>query len=156
MATVYKLTAQEKADSGYTHSVKFTHADLTETVADTDQTIELLNAVEGTAVLSCGMKLVTAFEDASDSGAATVAIQLGDGVDPNRYMTSTELCVHGTEILAKVTANAVDSLPYAYVAADTIDVLVDGGATGDILNNIDTGEAWFYFKVVELADLTNG
>ena len=153
---VFKLSNQEKADSGYTHAIKLTHADLTETTADTDQTIALLNAVEGTAVLACGMKLVTAFQDASDTSAATVAVIIGDGSDTNRFLTSTELCTHGTEILAKVTANSVDTLPYAYVSADTIDVVVDGGATSDALNDIDTGEVWFYLKLVELADLTNG
>jgi hypothetical protein len=64
---VYELPNETKAATGFTHKAIVTHVDLTESTADTDQTIALLSVVAGDVVQKAAFQLVTAFSDASDA-----------------------------------------------------------------------------------------
>jgi hypothetical protein len=59
---VYELPNETKAATGFTHKAIVTHVDLTESTADTDQTIALLSVVAGDVVQKAAFQLVTAFK----------------------------------------------------------------------------------------------
>jgi hypothetical protein len=59
---VYELPNETKAATGFTHKAIVTHVDLTESTADTDQTIALLSVVAGDVVEKAAFQLVTAVE----------------------------------------------------------------------------------------------
>jgi hypothetical protein len=145
--TAYELPANTKAATGFTHQVVVTHEDLTETTADTDQTIALLSVVAGDVVEKAAFKLVTAFEDASDAAFNDTNVSVGDGGDTDRFIASTEVNENGTEVDFAANANTT---AYAYTAADTVDLLVES-MTAKSLSNIDAGELHIYLAVTKLS-----
>lgn len=134
---------------GYNRLYRITHDHLTEPAANTAQTIALETVGLGTVVKGAAIYLKTPFEDTADNALNTTTLIVGDSGATNRFLTSTELNVNGTEILAKATANSVDTLPHAYVAAGTINA-VFGSMAAKTLLQLNRGEVWIY---LELADL---
>jgi hypothetical protein len=145
--TAYELPANTKAATGFTHQVVVTHTDLTESTADTDQTIALLSVVAGDVVEKAAFKLVTAFEDASDAAFNDTNVSVGDGGDTDRFIASTEVNENGTEVDFAANANTT---AYAYTEADTVDLLVES-MNAKSLSNIDAGEIHIYLAVTKLS-----
>jgi hypothetical protein len=143
----YELPAETKAATGFTHKAIVTHVDLTEATADTDQTIPLLSVVAGDVVEKAAYKLVTAFKDASDAAFNDTKVQVGDGTDTDEYIAATQVNENGTEVLFAANVNTV---PFAYTAADTVDLLVES-MTAKSLSNIDAGEIHIYLSVTKLS-----
>jgi hypothetical protein len=150
-----KLSYEEQIASGFTHRVKVVAADLTDT--DTAQTLQLFPQTSGktlpagTVVWRAGLRLATAFDASGDAAIDSLTVIVGDGSDDNRLIASTQLAVDGTEILYAVTANAVDTLPYAYLAADTIDAIFTcSGGASPTLAEIDSGEVYIYLALADL------
>jgi hypothetical protein len=138
---------QLQAALGCTHEVRITHADLTETTADTDQTLTI--AVAAGDLFQClGMALVTPFEDASDAAFNSTQITVGDGNDADEFLLQTQINENGTEV--DYIAGTGDA--YAYTAADTVDILIESMAAKS-LSDLDAGELVLYVKLVSLADL---
>jgi hypothetical protein len=129
---VYELPNETKAATGFTHKAIVTHVDLTETTADTDQTIALLSVVAGDVVQKAAFQLVTAFKDASDAAFNDTQVQVGDGNDTDEYIAATQVNENGTEVLFAANVNTV---PFAYTAADTVDILVES-MTAKSLSNL--------------------
>jgi hypothetical protein len=102
---VYELPNETKAATGFTHKAIVTHVDLTETTADTDQTIALLSVVAGDVVQKAAFQLVTAFKDASDAAFNDTNVSVGDGGDTDRFIASTEVNENGTEVLFAANVN---------------------------------------------------
>jgi hypothetical protein len=150
MVVTQLLNNEQKG--GFTHKVILTSADLTETTANTAQVIELITVELGSRVAECSHYLKTDFEDASDAAFNATPITVGDGTDPNRFLTSQELNTNGTEIQAFSELNSLDTLPYTYLAADTIDVTF-GSMAAKSLSDIDTGEVWLYLNVVHMGQV---
>ena len=146
---VYELPNETKAATGFTHKAIVTHVDLTETTADTDQTIALLSVVAGDVVQKAAYKLVTAFSDASDAAFNDTQVQVGDGSDTDEYIAATQVNENGTEVLFAANVNTV---PFAYTAADTVDLLVES-MTAKSLSNLDAGEIHIYLAVTKLSSL---
>jgi hypothetical protein len=146
---VYELPNETKAATGFTHKAIVTHVDLTETTADTDQTIALLSVVAGDVVQKAAFQLVTAFKDASDAAFNDTQVQVGDGNDTDEYIAATQVNENGTEVLFAANVNTV---PYAYTAADTVDLLVES-MTAKSLSNLDAGEIHIYLAVTKLTSL---
>ena len=142
---VYKLLNQEAIGSGYSHRVRLTYADLTETAANTAQTIQILSVGEGDVVQAAAYRLVDEFEDASDNAFNVTTITVGDS-DVDRFIVSKELNVNGTEIDNWATANATDTLPYVYGTADTIDAVFTSMAA-KALNDLDVGTLDIFLKI---------
>jgi len=142
----------EFLNGGFTHSFRVTHADLTETTANTAQVIPLYTTQKGTVILDALMYLETAFEDASDAAFNNNTISIGIGGGAANFMPATQINKNGTEILSFATSNATDTIPYAFVAADTIDLTVNS-MSGKSLSNIDTGELVIMLRICELAKL---
>ena len=145
----YELPAETKAASGFTHKAVVTHSDITESTADTDQTIALLSVAAGDVVEKAAYKLVTAFSDASDAALNDTKVQVGDGADTDRYIAATQVNVNGTEVLFAANANTT---AYAYTAADTVDLLVES-MTAKSLSELDAGEIHIYLAVSKLSAL---
>jgi len=146
---VYELPAETKAATGFTHKAIVTHVDITESTADTDQTIALLSVAAGDVVDKAAYQLVTAFSDASDSALNDTKVQVGDGGDTDRYIAATQVNVNGTEVLFAANANTTS---YAYTAADTVDLLVES-MTAKSLSDLDAGEIHIYLAVSKLSSL---
>jgi hypothetical protein len=146
---VYELPNETKAATGFTHKAIVTHVDLTETTADTDQTIALLSVVAGDVVQKAAFQLVTAFKDASDAAFNDTQVQVGDGNDTDEYIAATQVNENGTEVLFAANVNTV---PFAYTAADTVDILVES-MTAKSLSNLDAGEIHIYLAVTKLTSL---
>lgn len=149
---VITLPLETRAATGFTHKVVITYADLTDT-ADVTKSIAILPASgtwrAGTVIKDCAIRLKTAFD-----GGATSAMTLQVGeTDTDRYLPATQVHVDSTEILYFQTANVTDTLPYATLAADTIDALFT--ATGANLTALTTGEVHIYLAVYNLQDLDN-
>ena len=145
----YELPAETKAATGYTHKVIITHSDLTEAAANTAQTIELLDVAAGDVVHTAAVKLVTAFSDASDTAFNSTTLIVGDDGSTNRFVTSQELNVNGSEVLYKAATNTA---PHAYTAANTVDA-VFGSMAAKSLSDIDTGEVHIFLGVNKLTSL---
>ena len=145
----YELPTETKAATGFTHKSVVTHTDLTESDADTDQTIALLSVVAGDVVQKAAFKLVTAFSDASDAAFNDTQVQVGDGNDTDEYIAATQVNENGTEVLFAANVNTV---PFAYTAADTVDILVES-MTAKSLSNLDAGEIHIYLAVTKLTSL---
>jgi hypothetical protein len=146
---VYELPNETKAATGFTHKAIVTHVDLTESTADTDQTIALLSVVAGDVVQKAAFQLVTAFSDASDAAFNDTQVQVGDGNDTDEYIAATQVNENGTEVLFAANVNTV---PFAYTAADTVDLLVES-MTAKSLSNLDAGEIHIYLAVTKLTSL---
>lgn len=146
---IVKLPQQTAAATGYNWSITLTHEDLTETTANTAQTFEVLTVKVGSLLKDAAIYLVTPFEDASDAAFNSNTVTVGDGSDVDRFIAATQVNENGTEVDAKGSANTA---PYAYTAADTIDIVVNS-MSGKSLSNIDTGELKVLLNLVELSDL---
>ena len=146
---IFELPAETKAATGFTHKAIVTHEDLTLTTADADQTIALLSVAAGDVVEKAAYKLVTAFSDASDAAFNDTKVQVGDGTDTDEYIAATQVNVNGTEVLFAANVNTV---PFAYTAADTVDLLVES-MTAKSLSDLDAGEIHIYLAVTKLSSL---
>ena len=139
MATLEPLGLEEMAATGATHKVVVTHADLTETTVSTAQTLTPITVANLTSWETKFALLRSPFQYTADPLFNSVAVTMGDGGSTNRFLTSTELCVDGTEIGVKVGTGTT----LQYTTDDTVD-LVFTPATGYALDSLDKGEVWFY------------
>lgn len=148
--TAYELPNNTKLN-GYTHKFIVTHADLTETTANTAQSVTLLSLEQGDVVANAAYKLVTAFEDASDNAFNVTTLAVGDD-DVDEFIDETEVNKNGTEIF--YAGPVADSIPKVYNAAS------DGPITATFmsmaaksLSDLDAGEVHIYLHVAKLSDL---
>lgn len=144
---LFELPIETKASTGFTHKAIVTHSDLTVTTADADQTLELLSVAAGDVVEKAAIKLVTPFEDLSDTALNDTQVQLGDGGDTDRFVTATQVNDNGTEVYYKSHANTT---AFAYTSADTVDLLVESMAAKSLVD-IDAGELHVYLSVTKLS-----
>lgn len=147
------LPSETQLRTGFTHKVIIDYLDIVAMGAVTTLTKQIFpegvtTFPAGTAVLRAALNLITAF-DFLDAAIVSLLVEVGDGGDPDRLITSTELAVDGTEILFKVSAAATQ--PYAYLAADGIDAvfLVAGGAS-PLLSEATAGKVEIYLELVDL------
>lgn len=162
--SLYKLTSNEAAEKGATHAVKFTYKDFststgTNGAAYTNTTAFPVLAKQGVECVA--MVLVTPFEYTTTNGLSSVAVVVGDGTDIDRYLTSTEVCVNGTEVFLKYGNTAWNSgsatnVTFAYgskvyTSDDTVDFIFTPTGTEWSLSQCDKGEVWFYFKILDAA-----
>jgi len=146
---VYTLTNAERVN-GFTHLIKITHEDLTETTANTAQTFTL-PVEDGSLFAVIATSLVEAFEDASDAAFNTTPLVVGlTGGDVDLFLASAELNENGTEIDYGTGAAAQGPSGYAFNAADTVDFLFTSMAAKS-LSDLDTGELWVYYRHISLA-----
>lgn len=148
MITVTRKTVAERA-AGWTHKLTLTSDDLTETNANTAQTITLLTLPANAAVMEAGFYLETPFQDTQDAALNTTTLIVGDSGDTDRLIPSKETNLNGTEITAFVTANVTDSLPYAYTSSTVVSAIF-GSMAAKTLAQLDTGKIHIFLRVSQL------
>ncbi len=103
---VYKLNSDESAATGFTHRIRVTHEDLTQTTANTAQTIAIFTVAARDYIADAAYNLVEGFEDASDNAYNSTTCIIGDDGDTARYIVSVEMNTNGTEIICGPAVNA--------------------------------------------------
>ena len=142
---IEKLSNPETAQTGAQLRVFVSHEDLTEATANTAQTLPLFNVKKGTLVELVAMLLCEAFADQDDTAFNTAKVKIGDGVDDDRFLASTEINSNG----AKIEGSAGTQSAFVYTADDTVDLVVASMAEKS-LSNIDKGKLMLLFKVVQI------
>lgn len=153
--TAYELPANTKAATGFTHTIKLTHVDLTETTADADQTIDLLDLPVGTVVNKVAYKLVTPFKDASDAAFNDTDFSLGETGDVDEFIDETEVNENGTEVLYSAGFAFTDAacvLPKAYTSASKLTATF-ASMVAKSLSDLDAGEIEVYVSLTDLTSL---
>ena len=144
---VYELPAETKAATGYTHKAIVDHVDLTETTANTAQSITLLTLAAGDVVRSAAYKLVTPFQDTADAAFNTTAVTTNAA--GSALISATETNVNGTEVFYKAhTATA----PLIATSASTVAASF-AAMSAKSLSALNAGEVHFFFSVNKLASL---
>jgi hypothetical protein len=144
---IFELPAETKSATGYTHKAIVTHADLTETTANTAQSITLLTLAAGDVVHSGAYKLVTAFQDTTDAAFNTTAVTTNAA--GSALISATETNVNGTEVFYKAhTATA----PLTATGASTVAASF-AAMSAKSLSALNAGEVHFFFSVNKLANL---
>lgn len=143
---IFALPKSDADILGATHCVEIKAEDLTQTTANTAQTLTM--AVEaGEYFKVIGYTLVQAFADASDAAFNTTTLIIGDGGDTDRFLTSSELNVNGTEVIFKGGTGT----ELVYTTADTVDFTF-GSMTAKSLADIDQGRILIYVKKADFRD----
>lgn len=142
--TFAPLFADAAALEDGTHEVLLDHTDLTEATVDTAQTISLFTATGLKQMVELvRMELITPFEDTTDAASVTNLIEVGDGSDPDRLLTSTQINKNGTEVYIK----AGTGTKYVYSADDTVDIVFAAPTSGKNLAAINKGQLRLIFKI---------
>jgi hypothetical protein len=141
------LTINEFPKGAFTDEIVLTPQDFTGTTAAAETITYSVPA--GSAVVGCGVKVVTPFSGASLSA---VALDVGDSsVDPDGYIDAMDIFTGGDTFdynsgdLLDGTTSVFDF----FSGADTIDILVT--PTGDGLADATAGEVKISFSIVRLA-----
>jgi hypothetical protein len=144
---IFELPVETKSATGYTHKAIVTHTDLTETTANTAQSITLLTLAAGDTVHSGAYKLVTAFQDTTDAAFNTTAVTTNAA--GSALISATETNVNGTEVFYKAhTATA----PLTATSASTVAASF-AAMSAKSLSALNAGEVHFFFSVNKLANL---
>jgi hypothetical protein len=140
------LTINEFPKGAFTDEIVLTPQDFTGTTAAAETITYSVPA--GSAVVGCGVKVVTPFSGASLSA---VALDVGETADPDGYIDAMDIFTGG-DTFAYNSGDLLDgttSVSDFFAAADTIDILVT--PTGDGLADATAGEVKISFSIVRLA-----
>lgn len=136
---VQPLIIEEIVQQGITSLI--THADLTETIANTDQTLTVKAIPEGQVVSKVAYQLIVPFEDESDVALNDTDFAVGDTSGVGTLLAAQQVNLNGTEI-----KTAHDNTGKSFPAANTLEVTF-GSMAAKSLVNIDKGElllfVWF-------------
>tara|TARA_R110000850_G_scaffold22191_4_gene64765 strand:+ start:4763 stop:5203 length:441 start_codon:yes stop_codon:yes gene_type:complete len=145
--TTNPLSIQTQARTGYTHEVVIDHSDFT---AATNVQTFTVDVKAGQAVGKAFHRLVEDF-DSSDATLTSLLYIAGDGGSTNRFITSTQVSVDGTEIDYK--AGALSDV-YVYTADDTIDIAFTGTAA-KLLSTVNAGKLRILLQIIDSADFAD-
>lgn len=139
---VTPTTYNEQARHGWTHEATIELTDFNGT-ADTALTLPVFNVEAGDAVQDVAVELVTSLDGGATSATT---VEIGDGADPNAYVTATSIHADGSPIT--YFQNGGTGLPGVYTAADTVDVTF--AATGANLSVLTQGEFKIKARIVKI------
>lgn len=139
-----------EAPRGYSYRFVVDHTDLTNTTNAAAQNVTLITLPAYAVVLRAATYLKTPFQNTADSAFNTTALIVGDSGDTDRYITSQELNVNGTEVLAKAHPTTT---PFAYETATAV-VANFASMAGKNLAALDAGEVHIFLEVAQLDTLT--
>ena len=125
--------------------VEVEHKDFTTATTNTAQTIELFSVDDTMGVEVVAMLLNRTFEEEANAAHNSTSITVGDGGDPDRFLTATELNVNGTEVKIKYGTGTQN----VYTSADTVDLVVTPSAL-DAVSELDKGKVTIYFRVYKV------
>jgi hypothetical protein len=139
-----------EAPRGYNYRFVVDHTDLTQGTDNTAQEITLITLPANSVVKSAATFLKTPFELVGTSAYNSNTVIVGDATDDDRFITSQQINLNGTEILAKAHASTT---PHAYVAATAVVAKFASMASQDLLE-LDKGEIHIFLEVAQLDSLT--
>lgn len=132
---------------GATHLIEVTAEDLTETTADTPQTIAVALPA-GTLAGVSAIKTVELFEDTEDAAFNNVAVTIGDAGSATRYLSSTQVNANaGTPIRYKGGAE----LAHAYNVAGELRIAFASMAAKS-LADLNKGRLLVYARLTDLKE----
>ena len=140
-----------EAPRGFSYRFVVDHTDLTESTANTAQNVTLVTLPANSVVLRAATYLKTPFQDTADAAFNSTALIVGDSGDTDRYITSQQLNVNGTEVLAK--AHASSTTPWAYESATAV-VANFASMSAKNLAALNAGEVHIFLEVAQLDTLT--
>jgi hypothetical protein len=132
---------------GATHFIDVSAADLTQTTANTAQTLVPANFRAGDAFQLVAMKLVEPFENTADAAHDTTTLSVGDDDSATRYLASTQLNANGSTV--SFAAGALTAPCFVYTAAKELR-LAFGSQTAKSLSNLNKGRVLLFIKKVDL------
>jgi hypothetical protein len=151
------LTVNEAVAVGATHAVTLEHTDLTTATTNTAQVFNVpVLAKQGVEVVAYVLR--EPFQDVATNGNNTLTLTIGDGSDADLFLTSTEMCVDGTEVFTKFPAPMVNSGTASNVTllasskvytADGNMVLTVTPHTNYGVAAMDAGKVEVFFRVVD-------
>jgi hypothetical protein len=134
---------------GFTYRFVVDHTDLTEATDNTAQNVTLITLPAYSLVTKVATYLKTPFQKTGTTAYNTNVLIVGDAGDTDRFITSQELNVNGTEVLAKAHPSTV---PFAYTTATAVVANFASMASYD-LAELDAGEVHIYLEVSQLDTL---
>lgn len=146
--TLFELPNETKAATGFTHKAIITSDDLTNSTDAAAQDVKVITVPAKSLVTRVAIHLATPFQKTGTSAYNTNAVIIGDSGDTDRWLTSTEVNVNGSEVLAKAQPSTI---PAAYVAATDINANFASMASYD-LAELDAGELHVFFALTPLAE----
>lgn len=133
--TFKSLTTNERAETpGFTHVAIVTADDLTQTTANTVQTITLCNLIAGDQIQRVKWYLSTPFQNTADNTNNATTASVGDSAAVTTHLAAGETNLNGTELIWRTVSTVV-----AYTAGDIFTVTFTP-KTGSALNVINRGE----------------
>jgi hypothetical protein len=148
--TTNAFRSLHESPRGYNYRFVIDHPDLTNATNAAAQDITLITLPANSVVKSAATFLRTPFADTADNAFNTTALIVGDSVDPDRFITSQELNVNGTEVLAKAQASTT---PHAYATATAV-VANFASMSGKNLAALNAGEVHIFLEVAQLDSLS--
>lgn len=139
----YRLKNEERGGIGFTDLFVVTHADFTEAVDDTNQSITLTPLAVGDLVMNNSLLEVRT----NANVAAAVTGELGVTGSTAALIAASNLLAAGAEYFT------VASTVGPYIATSAVDLLFTGnpGAT-DNLDEMTAGEFWIWVTISRKAD----
>ena len=135
---------------GYNYRFVIDHTDLTTAADNTAQNITLITLPAFSVVKSAATYLKTPFQLVGTTAYNNNVLIVGDSVDPDRFITSQQINVNGTEILAQAHASTT---PFAYAASTAVVANFASMASYDLLE-LNEGEIHIFLEVAQLDSLT--
>jgi hypothetical protein len=148
--TTNAFRSLHESPRGFNYRFVIDHTDLTQGTDNTAQDITLITLPAYSVVKSAATFLKTPFELVGTSAYNSNTVIVGDATDDDRFITSQQINVNGTEILAKAQASTT---PHAYAAATAVVAKFASMASQDLLE-LDKGEIHIFLEVVQLDSLT--
>jgi hypothetical protein len=149
--TTNAFRSLHESPRGFNYRFVIDHTDLTEGTDNTAQDITLITLPANSVVKSAATYLKVPFELVGTSAYNSNTVIVGDATDDNRFITSQQINVNGTEVLAK--ANANDTVPHAYAAATAVVAKFASMASYDLLE-LNAGEIHIFLEVAQLDSLS--
>ncbi len=115
-----------------THVIELNDEDLTETLISAAQT-NLIAIAANSVVKVKRLSLVQVFNENDSVLTESCLVEFGDQLDPNRYITSTEVNSDGTEVFVKAPAVATF---VAYTEATNLQVTTTPIAASAVVSNV--------------------
>lgn len=153
------MSQNEAAFGGFTHKIVLPYTVFTGEAAatDTSELVQTISVAAGTVVLDVATKVTTAF--VNSEGSTVLSVTIGDDGSAARLLAAQVVGGAAGASAAgyaayKVTAHAVDTIPYAYTAADTIDVTLScASGSNNYIATTTAGEIEVFLNLCNLGSL---
>jgi hypothetical protein len=148
--TTNAFRSLHESPRGFNYRFVIDHTDLTTAADNTAQDITLITLPANSVVKSAATYLKVPFELVGTAAYNSNTVIVGDAGNDDRFITSQQINVNGTEVLAQAQASTT---PHAYVAATAVVAKFASMASYDLLE-LDKGEIHIFLEVAQLDSLS--